>query len=94
MTGSLLKNLRMFIGLCGQKAMPNVVIATTMWGEVKTEHGERREKELKDTFWKDLLDKGCRVERFEDTYESCYGGLGQDATFAWNRRSSLGTPVD
>jgi hypothetical protein len=72
MAGSLLKNLRMFVSLCGQDAMPNVVIATTMWGEVKTENGERREKELKETFWKDLLDEGCRVERFEDTYESAW----------------------
>jgi len=31
-----------------------------------------REKELKETFWKDLLDEGCRVERFEDTYESAW----------------------
>jgi len=72
MTGSLLKSLKIFTNLCGQEVMPNVVIATTMWGEVKTEHGERREKELKDTFWKDLLDRGCRVERFEDTYESAW----------------------
>jgi hypothetical protein len=72
MAGSLLKNLRMFVSLCGQEAMPNVVIATTMWGEVRTENGERREKELKETFWKDLLDEGCRVERFEDTYESAW----------------------
>jgi hypothetical protein len=62
----------MFVSLCGQEAMPNVVIATTMWGEVRTENGERREKELKETFWKDLLDEGCRVERFEDTYESAW----------------------
>jgi hypothetical protein len=83
MTGSLLKNLKMFISLCGQKAMPNVVIATTMWGEVKPEYGERREKELKDTFWKDLLDEGCRVERFEDTYESAWHIIDRLATEDW-----------
>ncbi|KIM73228.1 hypothetical protein PILCRDRAFT_15418 [Piloderma croceum F 1598] len=38
----------------------------------RTENGARREKELKETFWKDLLDEGCRVERFEDTYESAW----------------------
>jgi hypothetical protein len=81
MAGSLLKNLRMFIGVCGQKAMPNVVLATTMWGEVRMETGERREKELKESFWKDMLEDGCRVERFKDTYESAWciiDGLGQN----------------
>jgi len=63
--------------------MPNVVIATTMWGEVKTEYGERREKELKDTFWKDLSDEGCRVERFEDTYESAWLIIDRLTTEDW-----------
>ncbi|KIM73947.1 hypothetical protein PILCRDRAFT_716716 [Piloderma croceum F 1598] len=83
MAGSLLKNLRMFISLCGQEAMPNVIIATTMWGEVKKENGERREKELKETFWKDLMDEGCRVERFEDTYESAWFIIDRLATEDW-----------
>jgi hypothetical protein len=83
MAGSLLKNLRMFVSLCGQEAMPNVVIATTMWGEVKQENGERREKELKEAFWKDLLDGGCRVERFKDTYESAWFIIDRLATEDW-----------
>jgi hypothetical protein len=72
MAGSLLKNLQMFISVCGQDAMPNVVLATTMWGEVRKETGERREKELMGSFWKDMLAAGCTVERFEDTYESAW----------------------
>jgi hypothetical protein len=83
MAGSLLKNLRMFVSMCGQEAMPNVVIATTMWGEVAKEKGERREKELKETFWKDMLDNGCRVERFEDTYESAWFVIDCIATDDW-----------
>jgi len=72
LSGSLLKNLRMFTSLCGQEAMPNVVIGTTMWGEVRQEHAERRETEMKRTFWADMLKNGCRVERFLDTYESAW----------------------
>jgi len=56
--------------------MPNVVVATTMWGEVKPENGERREKELKANFWKDLLEHGCQVKRFDDTYESAWDIVG------------------
>jgi hypothetical protein len=72
MTGSVLKNLEMFVALCGQKAMPNVIIATTMWGEVKKENGLRRESELKREFWKDMVAGGCRTDRFEDTNESAW----------------------
>ncbi|KIM73936.1 hypothetical protein PILCRDRAFT_716465 [Piloderma croceum F 1598] len=80
MTGSVLKNLEMFATLCGHEAMPNVVIATTMWSEVKKENGERREGELKRDFWKGMMADGCRTERFEDTYESAWriiGNLGK-----------------
>ena len=61
--------------------MPRVILATTMWGEVREKTGERREKELKENFWKDMLEDGCRVERFEATYESAWhiiGSLGQN----------------
>ena len=30
MSGSVLKNLKLFASLCGMEAMPNVIIATTM----------------------------------------------------------------
>jgi hypothetical protein len=78
MAGSLLKNLQMFASLCGQKAMKNVVIATTMWSEVKMESGVRREEELKRDFWHVMLAGGCRTERFEDTYESAWSIVGQN----------------
>jgi hypothetical protein len=70
MSGVALKNLSMFSGVCGQDAMPNVILVTTMWDEVKQEAGERREKELKETFWKDMLDEGCNTRRFNHTTES------------------------
>jgi hypothetical protein len=76
-SGSLLKNLKMFTSICGQEAMPNVVVATTMWGEVKLENGNRREEELKASFWKGLLDGGCKVKRFNDTYESAWDVVGR-----------------
>jgi len=76
MTGSILKNLKKFASFCGKSAMPNVIIATTMWGKVDTEEGSEREKELKGDFWKDILDSGCRTERFEKTYESAWRIIG------------------
>jgi hypothetical protein len=69
MSGAALKNLSMFSCVCGPDAMPNIIMVTTMWDEVKQEDAERREKELKNTFWKDMLDKGCHTRRFNHTTE-------------------------
>jgi hypothetical protein len=72
MTGSLLNNLNLFVNLCGQNAMPNVILATTMWSEVRETTAVRREDELRKGFWKDLVAAGCRIERFEGTHESAW----------------------
>jgi len=72
MSKSAMKNLQIFSSLCGQKAMPNVVIVTTMWSFIPKELGIRREEHLKRDVWKDMLENGCRVGRFEDTRESAW----------------------
>jgi hypothetical protein len=76
MAGPVLKNLRMFKNLCGSKAMPSVVIATTMWDEVTTEEGEQREQELKRYFWTEMVADACMIERFEGTYDSAWRIIG------------------
>jgi hypothetical protein len=76
MTGTMLKNLRMFANLCGQEAMPNVIVATTMWSEVKKGKGELREQELERIFWKSMVADGCKIERFEDSYNSAWRIIG------------------
>ncbi|KAF9450923.1 hypothetical protein P691DRAFT_773577 [Macrolepiota fuliginosa MF-IS2] len=63
MAGSPLKNLRMFGELCGDVAMNKVILVSNMWQKVKPEVGVARESELRDKFWKILLDKGSRVDR-------------------------------
>ncbi|KAL2833776.1 hypothetical protein BDW59DRAFT_156578 [Aspergillus cavernicola] len=54
------KNLILFRQLCGQEALKNIILATTMWDKVAAEEGARREKELIDTpeFWGWMLGKG------------------------------------
>jgi hypothetical protein len=78
MSGSQLKNLKMFRTICGQEAMPNVVIATTMWSRLGGSHaeGEMREAELIRGYWADMIAQGCRVERFQDTCESAWHIIG------------------
>lgn len=66
----------MFANMCGQERMPRVAIGTTMWSEVKTETGERRDKELRAKFWKDMISEGCTVDRFGDSHGSAWDIIG------------------
>ncbi|KAH8194395.1 hypothetical protein TruAng_011438 [Truncatella angustata] len=68
MQGTALKNLQMFKRLCGDKGLPGVVLATTMWDveEVnRRSNYEAREQELKaeEAFWGIMLRKGSKVLR-------------------------------
>jgi chromosome condensin MukBEF ATPase and DNA-binding subunit MukB len=76
MSGTVKKNLGIFTSLLGQEALSNVVIATTMWSEVRSEVGIRREEDLKRIYWHDLLAGGCRTERFDNTYQSAWHIVG------------------
>jgi len=62
MAGSPYKNLRMFGELCGDLAMNQVVLVTTMWERVVGAVGEAREKELHTIYWKSLREKGSEVD--------------------------------
>jgi hypothetical protein len=72
MHGSSFKNFTMFRVLCGPDASINVILATTMWSEVKDSVGRSREKQLAEAYWKPLLDEGSRINRFECTYDSAW----------------------
>lgn len=63
MEGPSLKNLRMMKKLCGEGSLANVVLATTMWENVSGEEGTRREEELKQKFWKEMIEYGSTVRR-------------------------------
>lgn len=63
--GSAMKNLRMFKKLCGDDALPSVVLATTWWTGVDASTGAQRETELatRDSFWAGMISKGSRMFR-------------------------------
>lgn len=72
-----MKNIQRFANFCGQDGMQNIILVTTMWGELKEPAiGEHRERELKENFWKEMLALGCRTERFEDTCGSAWHIVG------------------
>ena len=72
MAGTPLKNFRIFKELCGEKAFKNVIFTTTMWGEVPEATGDRRENDLKTTYWKSMIDLHSKVGRFKGTQDSAF----------------------
>jgi hypothetical protein len=72
MTGSAKRNLFMFQKLCGRDCLPNVILATTMWGNVEPNLGATREKELVETedFWGYMKRSGSTVVRHMGTRTS------------------------
>lgn len=66
------ENFRLFSKICGEGAMKNVVIVTTMWEDVAEEVGAQRETELrsKPLFFKDAVDHGARMQRLLNTPQS------------------------
>lgn len=68
-SGSALRNLRMFKELCGQDVYKHVILATSMWNklhETDKEPAIKREGELvsDDGFWKDMYERGSGVKRW------------------------------
>ena len=72
MQGTAKNNLFMFKKLCGQDALKNVILATTMWELVDFELGVKRETELVNTqdFWGWMVQHGSQVFRHANTKAS------------------------
>ena len=71
MLGTTRKNPLMFDKLCGEDAL-DVALVTTKWGEIQKVVGEQREKELKETYWKTMIDHGSQIRRYTDSSDSAW----------------------
>lgn len=66
MSGSAQRYFEMFMKLCGEQNLENVVLLTTMWGEIKDEgKGLQRERELRREFWTEMEKNGSTIRRFD-----------------------------
>ena len=74
MGGSPHRNLRMFGEICGDRAVNNVVLVTTMWDKDKTDPQEyiQRERELFDNHWKTMINYGASTARFLNSQDSAW----------------------
>ncbi|TPX06853.1 uncharacterized protein E0L32_002349 [Thyridium curvatum] len=78
MPGSARRNIMMFNKLCGDGALKNVILATTMWDLVDQIEGAAREKQLIETkeFWGYMASKGSKVYRHDNTRRSAMNLIG------------------
>jgi len=66
--------------LCGDDALKNVILVTTMWDKVRDEHyGQalRHEQELLNDFWKPMEEKGSYLAQFDGTRDSAFALVWQ-----------------
>ncbi|KZT74201.1 hypothetical protein DAEQUDRAFT_807874 [Daedalea quercina L-15889] len=64
------RSYKLFRKLCGDDAMSNVAIVTTMWDSVGRANGEVRERELETIYFKDSYERGVPFLRHDNTLES------------------------
>lgn len=77
MEGSDIEALNTLQKIVGNAAFPNVVLVTTKWGNVPTKTGIQRESELREIYWKRMIEKGSCMARFHGDGPSAQGIVSQ-----------------
>ena len=70
MTGTMMKNLRMFRLLIGERSMEHCVMVTSKWNIAGPVEAEQRESDLVGNYWGKFLAAGAHIARFEDSPSS------------------------
>ncbi|PPR03423.1 hypothetical protein CVT24_012692 [Panaeolus cyanescens] len=71
MGSTAIHHLEVFLNLCGNSSLANVVLVSNMWDELKEEIAVEREKHLKSVYWNQLIQHGARTARHDATAASC-----------------------
>lgn len=77
MEGSDLEALKTLEKIVGDAAFPNAVLVTTKWGNISTKTGIKRESELREIFWKRMIENGSCMARFHGDGPSAQGIVSQ-----------------
>ena len=72
MPGPISKSLVVFQKLSGKGALNRVVLCTTKWSDIHQEKGERRTELLKESHWKEMIQSGSTLHKFEDSQKSAW----------------------
>jgi hypothetical protein len=80
MEGSDVRTLNLFARLVGKEAFAHIVFVTTRWESKDIEEQklfEKRERQLKDEFWREMILEGSYLQRFYGTKDSAEGIISQ-----------------
>ena len=91
MVRGLLKSQKVFENLCGKKSMSSVTLVTTKWGISFSEHEKfrRREDELKEKYWKDMIASGAKVVRFKSEDKAEAEGIFHRIVLEYHQSAKL-----
>ena len=87
--GTARRNLEVFKRLCGDAAFDKVLLCTTQRGQGSFCDGVEREAEMKTLHWKEMVDKGSQVGRFEGDQQSAWEMVSIFLQRASQRREEL-----
>ncbi|KAF9053439.1 hypothetical protein BJ165DRAFT_1524133 [Panaeolus papilionaceus] len=70
-----------FKSICGKQAASRALVITTMWDEMWNDrlktHAANRYNDLKQEYWKEFVQQGCRIEKFENNFATAIRSLQQ-----------------
>ncbi|KAG8911213.1 hypothetical protein FRC02_006732, partial [Tulasnella sp. 418] len=69
-TGMSWRNMKLFHKLCGNNAMKNVILCSTMWDIIDPNTAKEREEDLLANFWNKMTAQGARSARHYGTPDS------------------------
>lgn len=73
MKGTSVRNLEVFQKLCGDRALRSVLLGTTKWNQLESHsEGENRVRQLRDEFWREMIEHGSIVRDFDGTPHSAW----------------------
>lgn len=88
MAGLPLANLRIFKKLCGNNALQNIILTTTMWDAVTdVSTALRRERELESEYWNGMIIGGSTTARYKNTPASAWDTASRVIQNAYKQRS-------
>ena len=70
--GSPQNNALLFDTLCRNESKNSVVIATTMWQQIRENVPTKKEKEHSKNLWREMLRSGARIMRFHGSFTSAW----------------------
>lgn len=77
MEGSHLEALNTLQEIVGDAAFSNIVLVTTKWGKIPSNIAIKKETELRDIYWKRMIEKGYSMARFHGDGPSAQGIVSQ-----------------